>query len=409
MLPGRRRQLLAAGLTAFSLLGSALAATHTVAAGETLYRIAAMYGTTVQELQALNKMTGTDLKVGQVLIVPDAAPAKVAILSTSVKAPEAPRSHTVAKGETLYRIAVAYGVTLDALREANGLSSDALQPGQVLSLPGSTRAAEPESRPAEASLPKPSAPTPSTPATQGPAAPEGLKVPPLGSWTPAPANIAKSPVPAAALPDLAVAAPAATDTGRLVLHTVSKGENLYRIGLRYGVSANAVAAANNLTDDQIALGQTLRIPTTATVPSLPASGGSDLLATARRYLGVAYRYGGTTPSGLDCSGFTLVVMAELGVKLPRTSGEQYNTGAPVARENLQRGDLVFFDTAGRGSVSHVGIYLGDNRFIHAATFPPMVTESGLDEQYYATRYLGARRVMPSAPVNASAEAKSARP
>ena len=113
---------------------------------------------------------------------------------------------------------------------------------------------------------------------------------------------------------------------------------------------------------------------------------------SQRYLGVTYRYGGTNGAGLDCSGFVQIVYAELGLKLPRTSALQFQAGIAIERENLQEGDLVFFDTLGRG-VSHVGIYLGDNQFIHAASNPGKVTISSLTEKYWQPKYVGARRVM----------------
>ncbi|HEX2863795.1 MAG TPA: C40 family peptidase, partial [Deinococcales bacterium] len=163
---------------------------------------------------------------------------------------------------------------------------------------------------------------------------------------------------------------------------------------------DAIKAANNMEGIALVAGQTLRIPDGQPVMFPPAGGNllADVRPLAERYLGVPYRYGGTTPSGLDCSGFTSVVLLELGVKVPRTAEAQYAAGTPVTRDNLRAGDLVFFDTLGSG-VSHVGIYLADGTFIHAASLPPKVIESRLDEPYYATRYLGARRFLPDVPAS----------
>ncbi|MDI7740853.1 NlpC/P60 family protein [Lysinibacillus fusiformis] len=116
----------------------------------------------------------------------------------------------------------------------------------------------------------------------------------------------------------------------------------------------------------------------------------QLTATASNYIGTPYRYGGTTASGFDCSGFTQKVFADLGISLSRTTSSQYAQGSSVAKSNLQVGDLVFFNTSGRG-VSHVGIYVGNNSFTHASSSRG-VTTSKLSESYWATRYIGARHI-----------------
>ena len=103
-----------------------------------------------------------------------------------------------------------------------------------------------------------------------------------------------------------------------------------------------------------------------------------------------YRYGGTSKKGIDCSAFTSLLMSTVfAVKLPRTAREQYQECEKLNREELEEGDLVFFNT--RGGISHVGVYLGDNYFVHASTNNG-VTINTLDESYYSRRFIGGGRV-----------------
>jgi LysM repeat protein len=186
-------------------------------------------------------------------------------------------------------------------------------------------------------------------------------------------------------------------------YTVVYGDSLYRISVKYGLTVEAIKAANNLSSDSLSVGQVLNIPgenvvSTIKPPSSTPLGsvmtGAGLRGIAERYLGVTYVFGGTTPSGLDCSGLVYIVYQELGVQLPRMSRDQFKVGEAVELEDLREGDLVFFDTTGQG-VSHVGIYLSDGDFINAASNPGKVMISNLSESYWAKRYLGARRVIAS--------------
>jgi Cell wall-associated hydrolases (invasion-associated proteins) len=119
---------------------------------------------------------------------------------------------------------------------------------------------------------------------------------------------------------------------------------------------------------------------------------SLIIEHALSLLGTPYIFGGTTRNGIDCSGFTRYVFAGSGIYLPRTSYEQYNMGEAVSRNDLQPGDLVFFTTYAKGA-SHVGIYIGGGRFVQASNPASGVKISNLSENYYCSRYLGARRVL----------------
>ncbi|WP_369974338.1 C40 family peptidase [Mitsuokella sp. AF21-1AC] len=116
-----------------------------------------------------------------------------------------------------------------------------------------------------------------------------------------------------------------------------------------------------------------------------------VVSESMNYLGVPYVFGGTTPSGFDCSGYVRYVFAHAGVYLPRTADAQYECGYPVSTGELVAGDLVFFSTYEPGP-SHVGIYLGDGEFINASSSQG-VSIASLYSSYWGSCYIGARRVM----------------
>jgi cell wall-associated NlpC family hydrolase len=122
-----------------------------------------------------------------------------------------------------------------------------------------------------------------------------------------------------------------------------------------------------------------------------AGGSGDIEETASRFLGTPYRFGGEGADGIDCSSFVQQVFREHRIELPRTAREQRSVGAEVAPQDLRKGDLVFFETYSPYP-SHVGIYLGEGRMIHASSVQGAVTVSDINSGYYRSRYLGARRV-----------------
>jgi cell wall-associated NlpC family hydrolase len=124
------------------------------------------------------------------------------------------------------------------------------------------------------------------------------------------------------------------------------------------------------------------------------SGAQDVAMYALGLIGVSYKFGGNTPdAGLDCSGLVRHVFEEVtGVSLPRTAKEMSRLGAKVPATELQPGDLVFFNTR-RFAFSHVGIYLGDNRFVHAPSRGSEVRIASIDQSYWQKHFNGARRVI----------------
>ena len=120
--------------------------------------------------------------------------------------------------------------------------------------------------------------------------------------------------------------------------------------------------------------------------SPPPATHTGVVAIALRYLGVPYVWGGASPSGFDCSGLTMYAYAQVGVYLPHNAAMQYGMGHPVAQSQLEPGDLVFFN-----ALSHVGMYIGGGRFVHAPHTGDVVKISSLSESWYASTYVGARR------------------
>ena len=120
--------------------------------------------------------------------------------------------------------------------------------------------------------------------------------------------------------------------------------------------------------------------------------GQAIVNTARRYIGVPYVWGGGSPSGFDCSGLVQYAYKAHGINLPRTSKQQWTVGKQISKSELKPGDLVFFANTYTTGVSHVGIYVGDNQFIHASSSKGVIISS-LSNTYWAAHYHGCRRVI----------------
>jgi cell wall-associated NlpC family hydrolase len=135
------------------------------------------------------------------------------------------------------------------------------------------------------------------------------------------------------------------------------------------------------------VGISVSSPESETVIAPPPTHGG-VVGVAMGELGVPYVWGGGSPGGFDCSGLVMWAYAQVGVSLPHSSYAQYGYGVPVSRDQLQPGDLVFFDGLG-----HVGIYIGGGQFVHAPHTGDVVKISSLDESWYSATYVGARRIL----------------
>ncbi|HEX3268021.1 MAG TPA: NlpC/P60 family protein [Gaiellaceae bacterium] len=144
--------------------------------------------------------------------------------------------------------------------------------------------------------------------------------------------------------------------------------------------------AQQASASETALAQTVAPQPTTTIAPAPPSRYGGVVGIAMRYLGTPYVWGGASPGGFDCSGFVMYVFSQIGVSLPHNAAAQYGYGAPVSRDALQPGDLVFFDGLG-----HVGIYVGGGSFIHSPHTGDVVKVSSLSG-WYSSTFVGARRL-----------------
>lgn len=215
------------------------------------------------------------------------------------------------------------------------------------------------------------------------------------------APIVVAPVPVTAiepLPATAVAPPVAPPIARpsVLASREAKARELALARLDAqlaGAEKRLDRAQSRLTEGQRQLGSVNSLLQNAML----TSGGSGLhpfVRVAQRYLGTPYVWGGESARGFDCSGFIMRVMRDLGYKaLPHSAAEQFNYGKPIAKNLLQPGDIVFFANTYKPGVSHVGIYLGSGRFIHAANSQVGTIVSNLNESKWVAKYAGARRLM----------------
>lgn len=177
-----------------------------------------------------------------------------------------------------------------------------------------------------------------------------------------------------------------------LVNIIGEEAGWYKIQLSNGQTGYVGSSFITVTNEEASniKGDSIIEEETTTTPS--ANAGS-VVGYAKKFIGTPYSWGGNTPSGFDCSGFTQYVYKNaMGIDIPRISRDQASAGRAVSMNNLQEGDLLYFDTMGRGSVSHVGIYVGNGQFVHAsgtAANPEHVKVSNLGEGW--AKCLGARR------------------
>jgi cell wall-associated NlpC family hydrolase len=371
---------------------------YTVAEGDSLAFIADTFGLSLDTMKAANPGLSADrLEVGQVLLI----------------LPGDGLIHSVKSGDSLKKIAERYSVKTEIIADANKLgSSDKLESGQVLFIPANAEARSGDND------------------SDAKADPRTYKVQAGDTlWT---ISQRFGVEPTTIMMDNDLNDPKAVVAGARLRILPSKGESLVLksgeslsdLSARYQIDLGALMDYNRLDSaDAAKPGARIVIPQThskSTQPSqtaasngpatskgqlaaaslisseLVAPGGSGkgqlIASTAMKYLGAKYVFGGTGPSGFDCSGFAQFVHKNAGVNVGRTLWQQFNAGPRVAKSQLQVGDEVFFANTYMPGLSHAGIFIGEGRFVHANNERTGVVVSRLDDEYWAPRFVGAARI-----------------
>jgi cell wall-associated NlpC family hydrolase len=341
-------------LLSTTFAGIASAESYIVKKGDTLSRIASTYKTSVSELKKTNNLSSDLIYAKQTLTVPSIAQKQTASSPTVVTSANAAQAawYTVKRGDTLSKIASNQKIKLADLMSWNGIEGHIIYPGQKLKVSKGTSKTETEQ----------AAPTKKETA-------EGA----TPVQTPAKAEQAD--------------------------YTIKAGDTLGKIALQYDMTVKQLKDLNNLSSDLIFAGQKLKVSkqaesndkvsTEKTVQKPVQSAEPEVISFAREYMGVPYLWAGSTPDGFDCSGFIYYAYNKAGKQMGRYSSEGYYNRSFYVNEP-QPGDLVFFENTYKKGISHMGIYLGNNEFIHASTTGG-VTISNLSEAYYAKHFEGFKR------------------
>lgn len=371
----KKKNLLMTALATLSASGallttgaSALADSYTVVKNDTLWGLSKKYGVSVSDLKKANGVSGHLIYVGQKLQIPTKS-TKTAKISTSTSTVDTTSmTHTVVKGDTLWSLAKKYGVSVSTLMKANNLSSSTILIGQSLNLrAGMTtygvNGVTTGSRSTAASTNTAS----STSTTASSQAPKAKK----STTTNTSSNSNTSTSANTQSQSTASNSSASTTTNT---NTAAS-------------SANTTSSTNTAASSSQAVSQAPTASTSTATTTASASAGA-ITSYALTFLGVPYVWGGTTPSGFDCSGLVQYVYSHFGINLGRTTYTQQYAGTKISVASAQAGDLYFWGSY--GSAYHVAIALGGGQYVMAPA-PGQNVMTGSVSSYtpsFAVRVLG---------------------
>ncbi|WP_099159575.1 LysM peptidoglycan-binding domain-containing protein [Virgibacillus ndiopensis] len=337
--------------SAFVATDEAEAASYKVKSGDSLWSIAQQFDTNVTSLKTINNLSSNIIFPNQVLETNKKQSSTKPTTNTSTNKTT---TYTVKPGDTLSGIAFKHNISLADLMKWNDLDSTLIYPGNVFKVSAGSSS---DSSGANNSGNKDSGKTSTPPKEQ---------------------------------------------VGSSKVYTVKSGDTLSGIASRNGVSVSELKKWNGLSSDLILIGQKLNIGGEVAADSGSGSGNSasetpvadvdynvsKLISVAKSMTGVDYAWGGSTPSGFDCSGFIYYTYKKAGMNISRlSSGGYYNRSFYVNKP--VPGDLVFFENTYKSGISHLGIYLGGNQFIHAGSSGVQI--SNLSSSYWSKHFEGYKR------------------
>ncbi len=352
---------------------------HTVVSGESIYSIAKKYDVSESDIYELNpKSKGALLQLKTVLLIPNKKSKSKSNKEVS-SSKNATETHIVESGESLYKIAKKYDISLEKLKELNpDIKPESIQIGDKIVISAKKEKEAPkENKPKETKTVVAEVANPVNPTNMD-------------------SNLC-------------------TDELGNKVHTVTKGETLYRLSKKYKVSVKDLEEMNpeiiaNLPigyevvikkgDVELSKHQNEIVNSPKEVEELSPENMSKaefLIAKASQHIGTRYRGGGTTSAGFDCSGLMFSTFKHIDMTLPRSSSSMaVGAGYKIDRSQAQKGDLIFFTTNGRGSINHVGMIteiIGDEiKFIHSSVQAGVIISS-TEEPYYKKRFIQINRVL----------------